>query len=388
MTPTAETNHSPEVQVLRQQLEEISDRLEASALESEQLGRLAPDAEAALRSTDLFRLWWPGEFGGPGATISDGIGVIEAATEVDTAAAWNLAVCTIGSGFAAAYLSDEAVKEVFSEPLTLIAGQTAPKGIAEVTDRGLVVSGQWTFGSGIHLASWAKAGVMINGPDGPSPALVVVPIDDVTIDHDSWEVAGLAGSGSCDYSMDNVHVPSGYWYDYPQPTRRRGCVTFELPLPAQVVILHAGFALGVARRALAEITSLATIKVRQNDTGTVSSRPRFQFELSEHHSRLAGARLHVYDCAERLQATAGSLDFGLPMHELRAATRYANDIALDIATWAYRSGGGATVKLTHPLQRLLRDMLAATQHVYVDDRAHNDFGAALLGLEAAPRAQL
>jgi alkylation response protein AidB-like acyl-CoA dehydrogenase len=69
------------------------------------------------------------------------------------------------------------------------------------------------------------------------------------------------------------------------------------------------------------------------------------------------------------------------MREVRCAARHGTDVALDIATWAYRNGGGTALRLDHPLQRLLRDMLAATQHIFVDDKAYSDFGGVLLGID-------
>lgn len=363
--------------------DDIAETLAAGAGEAEQLRRLGPSAAAALRSTDLFRIWWPSEVGGIDATISDGIKVIEKVAEIDTSAAWNLAVCTLGSGFAAAYLDDHAFAKIFAEDLPLMAGQTAPVGQAIPVDGGLEVSGDWFFGSGIHLASWVKAGVLIEHEDGPpEAAIVIVPAEAVTIHEGSWEVAGLAGSGSNSYSMDAVHVPAGFWYNFPVATPKRGGRSFQLPIPGQVVILHAGFALGVARRCLDEVTELAKTKIRQFDTKSISDRPTFRYDLAEKSAAVRASRLYTYDAADRLQEAAGTPGVVDAMREMRAAARYANDIALDVATWSYRHGGGPALHLNHPLQRLLRDILAATQHIFIDDAAYTDFGAALLATNA------
>jgi alkylation response protein AidB-like acyl-CoA dehydrogenase len=45
-------------------------------------------------------------------------------------------------------------------------------------------------------------------PDQPPPAglrVAVLPREQITV-HDNWQVAGLRGTGSCDYSIDNVFV--------------------------------------------------------------------------------------------------------------------------------------------------------------------------------------
>ncbi len=381
--PSTDAGTGPSgVAAIKESVDDIADVLQAEARQAENLGRLGPAAEAALRSTDLFRTWWPAELGGPGASVRDGIEVIERLAAVDTAAAWNVAVCTLGSGLAGAYLDEVATDTIFADELPLIAGQTAPVGRGRRVDGGLEVSGNWKFGSGIQLATWVKAGVLIERDDAPPEAvLVVVPVDQVVIDEGSWDVAGLAGSGSYDYSMGAVHVPTGYWYRFPVAVPARGGASFTLPIPGQLVILHAGFALGVAQRCLDEVTALAGAKVRQFDTTAMANRPTLRFDLAAHSAKLSAARLHAYDVADRLLAAATTPNVVAVMREMRAAARHANDVALDLATWAYRQGGGAALHLDHPLQRLLRDMLAATQHIYVDDRAYTDHGATLLGID-------
>ncbi len=371
---------SPDVAALLAQVDGIAGVLDATGRESERAGRLSPAAEKAMRSTDLFRLWWPPELGGPAATVREGIEVIEKMASADTSAAWNLGVCTLAGGLAGAYLSDQAIEEVFTEELTLIAGQTAPIGKGTPVRGGIEISGQWFFGSGIDLASWVKAGVMIDrGEESPRPAIALVPRDAVEIQHDSWEVAGLSGSGSYSYSIDRAFVPEGYWYDFPVAQPLRGGSTYQLPVPAQLAILHVGFPLGVARRCLDEIKGLAISKIRQFDTTAIGNRDVFRSELAQHHARLEGARLYAYDTADRLQAAAGTPGVLALMSEIRAAARYTTDIGVMIATWAYRSGGGNVLRLDHPLQRLLRDMLGATQHVFVDDKSSTDFGGVILG---------
>jgi alkylation response protein AidB-like acyl-CoA dehydrogenase len=370
------------VSQLLSNIADIADVLEAGAQQSEDLGRLEPRAAEALHRADLFKLWWPGELGGPEATVREGIEVIERVAEIDTSAAWNLAVCTLGGGLAGAYLSDEAVETIFTGESMPIAGQTAPVGHATPVEGGIELSGQWFFGSGIHLAGWVKAGAVIMSDDGPPlPVIAVVPAETVTIDEDSWNVAGLAGSGSYNYSMEDVFVPEGYWYTFPSAAPQRGGATYMLPIPAQVGILHAGFALGVAARSLREVTQLAKSKIRQFDTTTVANRPNFRHELGSNHAKLEGARLYTYAAADRLQEAAGTPEVLTAMREVRCAARHGTDVALDIATWAYRNGGGTALRLDHPLQRLLRDMLAATQHIFVDDKAYSDFGGVLLGID-------
>jgi indole-3-acetate monooxygenase len=377
--PAADTRLGVDTLLLR--AGQIAPLLDASAVESLELNQLAPTAAEALRDSGLFRLWWPAELGGTDASLADAIEVVAAVAEADTSAAWNLGVCTLGSGLAGAYLSDAAVTDIFAAEEALIAGQTAPIGTAVSVDGGLLVSGRWSFGSGIRLASWVKGGVTIARPNEPAfAAMVVVPADVVMIDGDSWDVAGLAGSGSFDYRVEDHLVPEGYWYTFPLATPRRGTDRYRIPIPGQLALLHAGFALGAGRRALSEVIALVRTKVRAFDRNPIAHRATFRKELAEHQLRLDAARLLTFDAADRLQSAVGDQRQSLARtRELRAVTRHLTDVAVDAATWAYRTGGGTSLRNQHPLQRYLRDLLAATQHVFVDELALVEHGTELTG---------
>ena len=53
---------------------------------------------------------------------------------------------------------------------------------------------------------------------------------------------------------------------------------------------HAGFALGVSRRAIDEVLSLAGRKQRMGHATTVAGIERFQYELGRHTAKLRAAR--------------------------------------------------------------------------------------------------
>jgi alkylation response protein AidB-like acyl-CoA dehydrogenase len=365
---------------LLERVQAIASVLESGARESEDMAHLADASVRALRDNGFFRLWWPPELGGPGADVAGGIAVIDAIAEVDTAAAWNLAVGTTSAGFAGAYLSDAAVGAIFTGEDVVIAGQMAPMGKAQRVDGGLRVSGRWSFGSGIHQSRWVLGGAMLDDEPAPRPIIVVAPITEATIDDGSWQVMGLSGTGSCDYVLDDIVIPEGYWAGFPSPRRLRGHASFDLSIPGQVMVLHAGFALGAARRSLTEITDLARKKVRAFTKGSVAQSTTFQRELAESNARLSAASLYVYDVAARMQDAIGRPELAPLLREARAASRYATDVALEIATWAYRRGGSTSLRLQSPLQRILRDLLAATQHAYVEETAYIARGTDLIGV--------
>lgn len=76
---------------------------------------------------------------------------------------------------------------------------------------------------------------------------------------------------------------------------------------------------------------------------------------------------------------------------IRLVTTHVTDVAAEVTTFAYRSGGGAALYAPHPLQRCFRDVHAATQHVAATDDAYEFAGRVRLGIAEphpllAPRA--
>ena len=76
-------------------------------------------------------------------------------------------------------------------------GLLSPTPKVEVVDGGIKISGSWPWASGIDSATWLILAAMIPNKDGPPDlAWCLVPVRDVIVDHDSWNVSGLQGTGS------------------------------------------------------------------------------------------------------------------------------------------------------------------------------------------------
>jgi alkylation response protein AidB-like acyl-CoA dehydrogenase len=150
------------------------------------------------------------------------------------------------------------------------------------------------------------AHVLIERPGSGPPAShhAALPAANVEI-HDNWHVSGLKGTGSCDFSAADVFVPDGFTFDLQAMVPQRGGPAYRLGLPAFFISVHAGFALGVGRRALAAITELAQTKRRGYGKQTpLAERSVFQRMLGESDLRLRAARGLVLEILEKAWATA------------------------------------------------------------------------------------
>ena len=221
---------------------------------------------------------------------------------------------------------------------------------------------------------------------------IVVPVRDAVIE-DTWHSAGLRGSGSEHYRLEDCFVPAERAFAFPDAPALRGGATFDLPFVALLVPVHAGFVLGAARAALDAIAQAAPARIKAWPRLPLGAHAAFQMDLGRADAKLRAARALALEAADCLEQRSGE---GRPLTEddwrtARVSVTLATDVAVEVAGFAFRSGGGAALYETSPLERLFRDVNAAAQHVAATDDAYEYAGRLLLGSAAphlllAPRA--
>ena len=198
----------------------------------------------------------------------------------------------------------------------------------------------------------------------------------------NWHVAGLQGTGSFDYGVRDQEVAEGLTFSLFAEEPRQGGALYRAGIFPLTAGGHAGFALGVGRRALDEIEALAVSKTRMGAATTVANSPRFQHALARAEAQLRSARAFVFDAFGALEARV--LSGEPPTLEQRAlvrtATTYATEIAAEVADFAYRFAGTDSLRLPSDLQRAWRDIHAGTQHIFVEDRTYLESAQVFLGI--------
>ena len=131
---------------------------------------LAPEVVDALRAGDLFRLCVPRALGGAEAPPLALVEAVETLAQADASSGWCLAV-TATSGLVAAYLDEDAAREVYGTAGMAVGGVFAPRGRAVAVAGDLEVSGRWSFASGSTFCDWLMGGcVTERDGEGPSSA--------------------------------------------------------------------------------------------------------------------------------------------------------------------------------------------------------------------------
>ena len=369
-------------------VDSVRDILESGAEEGEETGTLPQASVDALYDSGLLRLKMPYVLGGAEADLVTQLDVLEAVCEIEPSAGWCLMIGAASMGGVGAFLPDDAVEEIFAggqPPKT--AGVFAPFGKAVPVDGGYLLSGRWSFASGIRHSNWISAGARVVTEDTGYPVQVraTMRTSDVKI-HDNWRVMGLRGTGSCDFSVEDLFVPASFAYDVSLTEPLRGGAIYRLGRPGFVTNEHSAFALGVARRALNTVLEVGQSKTRgYNSVNPLARRPAFQRMLSEADLRLRATRLLNVEVLEEASRAVneGHPPSPLLQTEMRSLCSYTTDVAVDIVTQAFRFSGGAALFDDSILQRCLRDINAGAQHQMVSDAAYENHGQFMLNLPDA-----
>ena len=362
--------------------------IEAEAEEAEATGTTTKRVVDAVAEQQLFWVMVPRVAGGQEASIGTCLGVFEELAYADGSTGWSVMANASSSAFAALYCADDAVATMFPAGAPGIhAGMFGPVGEARATDGGYRFSGSYRFGSGCGHASWIAAGAMekkdgeVVTTDVGLPSLLVGFLRPEQVDmRGNWDVMGLAGTGSYDYVVEDELVDAGFTFRLLEAAPLRGGPMYQIGLFGLVASGHAGFALGVGKRALVEVLAIAESKVRMGSFESVTAQQMFQHEFAMHDAAMRAASAYVYESFGAAEAVVLA---GLPcsvvqQQRMRQATTYATRIAADAARFAYTWAGTDALRNPSVLQRCFRDIHAGTQHIYVDNNTLTGYTQTLL----------
>jgi alkylation response protein AidB-like acyl-CoA dehydrogenase len=355
--------------------------IEARSEEIERGRRVPPNLVEELTAAGCFRTLVPRSHGGAELDLPADMRVIEGLARADGSIGW-----TVTIGHEAPVLLGKLPRQAFDAiyadgPDVILAGTFNPTGVAAPVDGGFRVTGQWSLASGCQHAHWFVAHCIVDDGRQPPIRMMVLPAIDVEI-KDTWSVSGLCGTGSHDFVVNDLFVPAERSFTlWDEP-----CLDVPLlriPELSLSTLAFGAVAVGIADKALGEVTDLATGKVPLFSGGMLASNPLFQHQLGEADARLRAARNLLYADAETAWATAVAGTPFTPHHRarIRATATWVTSTAASVVDMAYTAGGGTSLYSSSPLQRRLRDIRALTQHFGVKLDTFTAAGAVLAGQE-------
>jgi alkylation response protein AidB-like acyl-CoA dehydrogenase len=369
----------------------LAPQIEAAADENERNRRLSVPLVGAMARAGLFRLWRPRSFGGEESDPITVLRVVEAVSRIDGAAGW--CVCIAGNtSLPCGHLPKEAAREILgSDPDIVTAGTWPPLGKAVIVDGGYRVTGRWPFASGCHHSASMQAGCRIFDGDQPrlrsdgTPVVRVVFFPAASCEIlDTWYTAGMRGTGSHDFSVTDIFVPTEHTVSFQEPPVEPGPL-YALPIIGLSAAAISGVTLGIARHAIDILLEVARVKVGLRTQQVISQHAVLQADLGRAEGLLRSARALLYQTLDEIwqvAAAGGTLSIMQRATLLLAATQAAR-AAIQTVDLMFSAGGSASLYASSRMERCLRDIRTAGQHAAVVPANYEMFGQASLGLDVS-----
>ncbi len=385
----------PEFSEILARIRRLAPEISARALSAEKARRVPAETMNALRDADVFRVMQPKRFGGyeygPAELAQIGFELGRACGS--TGWCGTLAVCF---GWMTAFFPLEAQQEVWDDPDNLLAVSYLPTPKVEVVDGGIKISGSWPWASGVDSATWLILAAMIPNKEGP-PALAwcLVPVRDVQVDHDSWNVSGLQGTGSKTVAITEPlfvprHrvLPLGAIFSGKVPgidIPDNGQARFGYPTFGPTALVSP--IVGMAQGALDAFTETARDAKRMARPGVfekVAESPLIQSLVGQAAARIDAAQtLMVTSLSEgqEIVRAGGTLEIEQRVR-IRRNHGFAARTSSEVVNEIFMKSGAAAADEKNRVQRFWRDANAAALHASIDwDTLSALYGTQQLGLQ-------
>ena len=365
--------------------------LEAEADATDRELTLTKPVLEALADTGLFHLMVPKEFGGLEADTDTVLDVFEELSHQDGSIGWTHMANASATAYSALLDPSLAREMVADKPGSVFAGQFAPRGGAKRSDGGFTVQGSFGFGSGSAHASFVGGGGFVTGDDGAPEILAsglpaylcwFAPKDAIEMTG-GWDVMGLRGTGSFDYTVPEQQVDAGRTFWLFEAEVQTGGPIYRVGPVGLAGFGHAGWGLGVAQRALDEIEKIARAGRTRMNGGAMKEQQPFQREFGEKALALRSVRLLVHDLFGRtVDRLATGEAMTKPMQDdLMSCVAYMTQVCQDVVHFAYTAAGSQGLRNPSLVQRCFRDMYTGGQHIFVDRKSYEELAKEHLGVE-------
>ncbi|MBI5320561.1 flavin-dependent monooxygenase [Bradyrhizobium sp.] len=387
----------PDVAELKSRLASLRPQIEARALATERACRVPAENIAALRAIGYFDIVKPARFGGYEHDFDVLVDLNIELAKSCASTAWVAGLLAAHQWLIAGF-PEAAQRDVWDDnPDAVACGSYAPAAKAVSADGGWRLTGRWAFASGCDNAQWSLCAALLPSEADETklvPAFLLVKATDYSID-DTWNVVGLAGTGSKTLVLDDVFVPAHRILGFAETTSGQtpgasiyaGNPAFSIPMLCNIPSCLASIAVGAAAGALDDYLARTSKRVTRGAVAGSNNRmaefPTIQLRVAEAAASVDAARHTLLrDLADR----AGTVRAGIEVSvEDRITSRRGQAFSVGLAIRAVEalnaSTGGLGLDLANPVQRAWRDANAVGRHISMNwDAVGTMYGQMVLGL--------
>ncbi len=376
---------------LLERVEALVPMLAEHAAEAERQRKPVDQVMQAIEDTGIYRYFVPKAYGGYefGMETFMRIGMALGGGCVSTA--WVTTFCMEHNWLLALY-GREAQDDIFGkQPYIIAPGTLAPNGRATPVDGGYRVTGRWEWGTGVMHADWALVGALTPTDDGGQDlCMYVIPMQEVEV-IDTWQVAGMAGTGSNDVAVQDVFVPTHRMQS--ATAMRRGNAQggrihashlYRMPMLPVLGLTAAAPAVGAARKVVELFTERLKSRTVYGTQDKQSEKAVAQHKLGHAALKARNIEILLMTLAREVEAWGRSAEM-CPDEEKAIIRLRIGDIvhqSRDLVREVMDASGAHAHFLSNPMQRFQRDLNTLSCHTVFDTAVSGEqVGRSLLGLE-------
>ena len=355
----------------------------------EEMARAPDETIEDFKEAGFFKIGVPKTYGGYEMDYDILCEVIMEIAHGCASSAWNLAV--LGEhAYTITNSSREILDELWGEgPNVLIATGNDPKAELKPVEGGYIFNARTSFSSGCdHVTWWISRGT--DTETGEKVGVLIPKQENVRIIEDSWQVSGLAGSGSKDIEFKNIFIPKKYVRAGPESPewggKKAGVInsaTYRLSQQSTKPFTLSSVSVGVAGGVLESFTN--SMKERYSRFGDgLAEKQSIQLRISESAAEYDAARtILLTDIRESLEFLQNEEDIPEEMHyRNRRDMAFCPRLAQASVDRLFYAAGAGGLDLNNNLQRQFRDVHAAGAQVFLNwDINATVYGRTRLGLE-------
>jgi 3-hydroxy-9,10-secoandrosta-1,3,5(10)-triene-9,17-dione monooxygenase len=279
------------------------------------------------------------------------------------------------------------------DPDTLIASSFIfPAGRARRVDGGYVLRGSWPFSSGVESCEWNMLGSVVSSDDeadGIEYRIFLLNKRNYRI-RDTWNAAGLRGTGSNDVSVEDAFVPehmSVAVSDLAGGPTPGSAVNpnplYALPVFSLFPYVLSGVALGNAQACLDDYVEIARHRASTYNRAMLGDMQSTQIKIAEASAKIDTARLVMRsNCiAAMADARRGHIPHMMAKTRLRRDGAFSVNLCTEAVSLLFAASGARSLFISGALQRQFRDAHAVNSHLAFNfDAAGTNYGRVALGL--------
>lgn len=305
-----------------------------------------------------------------------------------SSSAWNMMILGVHQ-WEFGVMSEQAGNDVWGEdPSVIVASSYATAGTVTPVEGGYVLEGAWPTSSGTDHGQWAFIGGVLKNQDGVAYDRLsfLVPRADYEL-IDDWHVFGLAGTGSKSLRITKAFVPTHRAHSVVKYTMSDRGETYLYPFMETFWASVSAVICGFGQAAIDCYREQMKGRQRIDSNTPVAVSPYVKDRLGNAVIRVSSAKSRLFQIA----AETSPIVQQRKLVPLEMRVRHLAEIAqvgrnIEEATLLlYKATASRGIFLNNPFQRILRDVLAATNHVTQNgDDTAGLLGGYLLGVEPPP----